>query len=142
MQDWQCDKKGAELLVPSPNQDIVAKVRFVKIHVNEEPDVLVSSRSYKASMKQNPVMTTTGECSVTISVKKIHFLLCVIDHSITAALRSILAHPKRIKSYAEARTIRNVGHKTALKVSVYHRILYGLWVTPSLRSWKLSTLEH
>ena len=32
------------------------------------------------------------------------------------AIRALLNHPTRIKSYAEARTIRGVGEKTALKV--------------------------
>jgi DNA polymerase lambda len=33
------------------------------------------------------------------------------------AIRNIKAYPKRIESYAEARSIPTVGHKTALKVS-------------------------
>ena len=47
-------------------------------------------------------------------------------------IRAIRGYPKRIQSYNEARSIRGVGDKTALKVRTFHPQLYQFDSSPNL----------
>jgi len=50
-----------------------------------------------------------------------YFWTWSLKHILTdTGIRAIRGYPKRIQSYNEARSIRGVGDKTALKVRTFH----------------------
>lgn len=64
-------------------------------------------------------MKTTGVPTVTTRVNMNNLFSLPQFALKTSGIRAIRGYPKRIRSYSEARSIRGVGDKTALKVRVY-----------------------
>ena len=66
-------------------------------------------------------MMITGVLSATVNVfTSVPFLTCIIRlNYLPPAIRALRNYPRRIKNYAEARSVRGVGEKTARKAVIF-----------------------
>ena len=69
--------------------------------------------------------------TVNVYVKCISFLLVVLKY-LTLAIKALRNYPHRIKNYAEARSVRGVGEKTARKAI---KVLADLKINVQLTSF-------
>ena len=81
-----------------------------------------------------------GVYLVTVNVRCFFFPhLSEIMNLSSSGIRALRNHPKRIESFAEARSIRGVGEKTAAKVNFCHLFSVSDHSYPAFcRLWKLS----